>query len=212
MEKKNVNVRPTAKQGTGSALHSGALRFEPLTARNWQVFETLFGEKGACAGCWCMYWRMSRKEYDAQRGAGTKRAMKRLVTAGKPTGVLALEGGRAVGWCSIAPRSDFPVLGRSRILRPVDDVPVWSVVCFFVEKSSRRKGVTTALLRAAVAHAAKHGARIVEGYPVDPMGQNKVDTFVYTGLAPAFLAAGFVEVARRSETRPVMRYEIPGKK
>ena len=199
-----------SRDRTAERAEGAPLRFEPLTDRTWPAFEALFGERGACAGCWCMYWRMARREYDAQRGAGTKRAMRRLVTKGRPTGVLAFEGSRAVGWCAIAPREDYPVLARSRILSPVDDQPVWSVVCFFVEKSSRRKGITAALLRAAAEHARKHGARIVEGYPVDPMGKQKVDTFVYTGLAPAFRKAGFVEIARRSETRPIMRLSLGG--
>jgi GNAT superfamily N-acetyltransferase len=97
---------------------------------------------------------------------------------------------------------------RSRILKRVDDQSVWAVVCFFVSRPFRRKGVTTALLQAAVAYAKQQGATIVEGYPVEPKAARMADAFVYTGLASAFLKAGFVEVLRRSETRPIMRYTI----
>ena len=100
------------------------------------------------------------------------------------------------------------MLDRSRILKRIDDAPVWSVVCFFVSKAFRGKGLTTALLRAAIEYAARHGARIVEGYPVEPKKARMPDVFAYTGLASAYRQAGFVEVARRSETRPLMRYFV----
>jgi len=119
---------------------------------------------------------------------------------------LARVCGRPVAWCAIAPREAYCVLEHSRILKRVDDRPVWSVVCFFVAKHFRRRGLTTKLLDAAAAYAGKHGARIIEGYPVDPKpGTRSVDVFVWTGLASAFRKAGFEEVQRRSPTRPIMR-------
>ena len=121
---------------------------------------------------------------------------------------MAYAEGEPVGWCSVAPRRDFSALERSRILKPVDDQPVWSVVCFFVAKPSRRKGVTHQLLTAAVEYARDKGAKIIEGYPVEPKTGSVPEVFVFTGLAPAFRKAGFVQVARRSETRPIMRYTI----
>ena len=108
----------------------------------------------------------------------------------------------------MAPRQAFPALERSRILKRVDDQPVWSVVCFFIAKTYRRQGLTVSLLRAAVKYARQQGARIVEGYPEDPKKANIPPPFAFTGLASAFLQAGFVEVLRRSETRPIMRYYI----
>ena len=185
-----------------------ALEYHPLTPARWPDFEQLFGPRGACAGCWCMLWRLSRKQFDAQKGDGNREAMRALVTAGEVPGILAYLDGCAIGWCAVAPRADYPALGRSRILKPVDDKPVWSVSCLFVEKGHRRKGVSVGLLRAAVEHVRGRGGKIVEGYPHEPQKDDAPPVFVWTGLASAFLKAGFVEVARASTTRPIMRYTI----
>ncbi len=180
----------------------------PLTIDRWSDFERLFGPRGACGGCWCMYWRQSRRQFAEQHGEGNRLAMKKLVEAGVNPGLMAYEDGVPVGWCSIAPRVDFPTLANSRILKPVDGQPVWSVVCFFIARGQRRKGLTVQLLKAAVDFAAARGARIVEGYPVEPKNSQAPDVFVYTGLASAFRQAGFSEIERRSATRPIMRFTI----
>ena len=184
---------------------AAGFEFHPVTTARWSDMEKLFGARGACGGCWCMWWRLPRREFVQGKGEANRRAMRRLVAAGDTLGILAYSGGEPVGWCSLAPRESFPVLDRSRILKRVDDQPVWSVVCFFVAKEHRRQGLAVKLLEAAAAYAEKCGARIVEGYPVEPKKGDMPDVFVYTGLASAFRKAGFVEVARRSETRPVMR-------
>lgn len=155
-----------------------------------------------------MWWRMTRSEFSKRRGDGTKRALKKIVTDGGVPGLLAYDGAEPVGWCSVAPREEYSALARSRVLKPVDEKPVWSVVCFFVVRSHRRRGLTVMLLEAAVAHAAKKGAKIVEGYPVEPKSGKTADVFAFTGLASAYRKAGFKEVLRRSETRPIMRCVI----
>jgi GNAT superfamily N-acetyltransferase len=134
--------------------------------------------------------------------------MKAIVDSGRVPGILAYHEGRPVGWCSVAPREEFPRLERSRTLKPVDDEPVWSVVCFFIAKSYRRRGVARRLLQAALNYVRESGGRIVEGYPVEPKKIGIPDLFAYHGLASMFRTAGFKEVARRSETRPMMRYVI----
>lgn len=182
-----------------------ALQIRPLTAGRWTDLENLFGDRGACGGCWCMYWRITRKEYEKQKGAGNRKAFRALVEAGKATGLLAYSGGEAVGWCAVGPRESFSKLERSRILKPVDEQPVWSITCLFVDKTHRRQGVSEALLSAATDYARSQGAGIVEGYPVEPKKEKAPDAFVFTGLASAFRQAGFHEVLRRSETRPIMR-------
>ena len=182
--------------------------FHPLTPERWLDFENLFGPRGACGGCWCMYWRQSRKEFEALHGEPNHQAMKAMVEEGVIPGILAYDGEIPVGWCSIAPRPEFSTLARSRILQPVDEQPVWSVVCFFVKRGQRRKGLTVQLLKAAVDYARSRGARIVEGYPVEPKSGQAPDTFMYTGLFSAFKQAGFSEVLRRSETRPIMRFTM----
>jgi GNAT superfamily N-acetyltransferase len=179
-----------------------------LNADRWRDLEALFGPRGATGGCWCMYWRLPRAQFTAQKGEGTKKALQQLVEAGEIVGLLAYAQGQPVGWCAIAPRESYPVLERSRILKRVDEAPVWSVVCFFVRKACRGKGVTVVLLRAAVDYARQHGARIIEGYPIEPKNPRMPAVFAWTGLASAFRQAGFVEVQRRSDTRPIMRYVV----
>lgn len=182
--------------------------FYPVTKESWKDFESLFGEKGACAGCWCMYWRMRRKDYDAQRGSGTKRKMKNLINGGIIPGILAYDNDVPVGWCSVAPREDFPVLENSRVLQRIDDKPVWSVVCFFINKDYRKKGLSVEILNAAKKYVKNNNGKILEGYPVEPKAAKSPDVFVWTGLASAFRKAGFKEIIRRSETRPIMRFSI----
>jgi GNAT superfamily N-acetyltransferase len=181
------------------------LKFSPLTSARWRDLETLFGAKGACGGCWCMYWRLRRSQFDNQKGEGNRKAMKKIVDSEEVPGILAYSGREPVAWCSVAPRETYPTLDRSRVLKRVDEQPVWSIVCLFVAKPWRRKGVTVELLRAAADYAKRQGARILEGYPVEPKKDSMPDAFAWTGLASAFRKAGFTEVLRRSETRPIMR-------
>ncbi len=184
------------------------LTIEPATPKRWADLEKLFGPRGACAGCWCMFWRLARRDYEAIRGDGARAAMRGIVQSREVPGLLAYADGEPIGWCAVAPRKAYSALERSRILKRVDDQAVWSIVCFFVARRFRRQGVMQQLLRAAVAYAASQGARIVEGYPIEPKTEKTPDVFAYTGFAVAFREAGFVEVARRSETRPIMRYVV----
>jgi GNAT superfamily N-acetyltransferase len=183
------------------------LAFHPLTAARWPDVEALFGERGACAGCWCMYWRLEAKEYAAGKGPGNRAAFRRIVERGDEPGVLAYVGNEPVGWCAVAPRDAYPRLDRSRILAPVDEADVWSISCLFVARPWRRRGVSRGLIEAAVAHARSRGATLVEGYPVEP-ATPQADAFVWTGLASVFERAGFHEAARRSPTRPIMRRRV----
>jgi GNAT superfamily N-acetyltransferase len=184
------------------------LKFAPATASRWPDLEKLFGERGACGGCWCMFWRLPRREFDARKGTGNKRGLQRIVTAGEKPGILAYDGQEAIGWCAVAPRERYVALERSRILKPVDVRPVWSISCLFIKKPYRRKGVSAQLLRAAVEFAEKQGARVIEGYPVEPSMEKMPDPFLWHGVPSAFKAAGFKEVLRRSKSRPIMRFEI----
>jgi len=183
-------------------------RFYPVTKENWKDFENLFGEKGACAGCWCMYWRIRRKDYDNLRGTGAKKKMKGLINKGIVPGILAYDDKQPIGWCSVAPREDFPVLENSRILKRIDDKPVWSVVCFYINKNYRKKGLSVELLNAAKNFAKLKKGKIIEGYPVEPKSGKTADAFAWTGLSSAFKKAGFKEITRRSETRPIMRFVL----
>ncbi|MCX6064674.1 MAG: GNAT family N-acetyltransferase [Chloroflexi bacterium] len=185
------------------------LTFFPLTPERFGDFERLFGPRGACGGCWCMFWKITGKDYHLLTGDGTYQMQKSIVEQGVVPGILAFDGETPVGWIAVEPRREFPRLARSRVLKPVDAAEVWSVTCFFTAKSHRRKGVTVQLLQEAVRYVASKGGKIVEGYPVEPKGEKAPDPFVFTGLPGAFLKVGFVEVARFSPTRPIFRYIIP---
>ena len=184
------------------------LDFKKLTLSVWGDFELLFGERGACGGCWCMWWRLPKKEFDASKGEGNRNKMKELVNSGQIPGILAYYKQEPIGWCSIAPREEFPRLENSRIFKRVDEKPVWSVVCFFVKKNFRSHGVSTLLLKAAIEYVREAGGKIIEGYAIEPKKKAIPDVFAYNGPVKVFQKAGFKEVARRSETRPIMRYTI----
>jgi len=176
-----------------------------LTLDRWGDLEELFGPRGACAGCWCMWWRLKRSVWESQKGAANKKAFRRIVETGPPPGILAYQGGQPVGWCALAPREHYPVLENSRVLKRIDAQPVWSVVCLFVTRTRRRQGVSAELLKAASIYARRQGARIVEGYPVEPRQGVMPDAFAWTGTLAGFRRAGFREVARGSPSRPIMR-------
>jgi GNAT superfamily N-acetyltransferase len=152
-----------------------------------------------------MWWRLTRAQFTRQQGAANRRAMRRIVRSGEVPGLLAYLRGEPVGWCSVAPRAAFGSLQRSRVLAPVDDEPVWSVVCFFIAKPHRRKGLTVRLLEAAADYAGRHGAGWIEGYPIEPRKKDVPGLYAYTGFVAAFRKAGFREVLRRSPSRPIMR-------
>ncbi|MHB1004651.1 MAG: GNAT family N-acetyltransferase [Chloroflexota bacterium] len=180
----------------------------PATPERWEDLVSLFGPRGACAGCWCMWFRLHNRDYVAAGADARRQMMAGLVAGDEPPGLLAYVDGQVAGWCAVAPRDVYERLTTSRVLAPVDEQPVWSVVCFFIDRRYRGRGLTVALLEAAVAHAHARGARMVEGYPVEPRGDRLAPAFAYHGLATAFRRAGFAEVARRSPTRPIMRYQV----
>ncbi len=185
------------------------LVFHPVTPDRWGDLERLFGVHGAYAGCWCMWWRLSRAEFSRRSAAERRAGLKELVDTGHPPGILAYADGEPIAWVSIGPRESFPPLERSRTLKRVDDRPVWSIVCFFVAKPHRNQGLMVRLLEGAVAYAASQGAQVVEGYPSDP-GDARVNggSEGFMGLESAFRKAGFAEVARPSARRPIMRIQI----
>jgi len=183
------------------------LSFKPLKRNLWTDLEELFGPNGACAGCWCMFWKLRGKAYEAARYSETRQMHKSIVDAGTSTGLLAYLHGEVVGWVAVEPRDAYERLAYSRTLKPVDDLPVWSVSCFFVAKKFRRSGITVGLLKAAVEHVKSQGGKIVEGYPVETK-KNLPAPFLYTGTASAFRQAGFKEVARNTPTRPIFRFVI----
>lgn len=184
-----------------------SLEFHPLIPERWNELERLFGKRGASGGCWCMWWRQTWAEFNRQRGEPNRIAFKTIVESGTVPGLLAYSDGEPVGWCAVEPRDSYPALDRFRALARVDCEPVWSIPCFYVARNFRGRGLMPELLAAAINWAGRHGARIIEAYPIEPKDNLKNSTF-YTGVVPVFQRAGFVEVCRRSKRRPIMRKTI----
>jgi len=189
------------------------LRVEPLTPARWSDLEAIFKARG-CAlarGCWCMYYRQSGTRGSLPSGMSRSRAnragLRALVDAGRPPGLIGYRGREPVGWISLGPREEFAKLRRSPVMKPVDDKPVWSIVCFVVPSACRRQGVARALLDGAIAYARARGASLLEAYPVDRTDRSKDDA-MWFGARSMYEAAGFHVVARRRPHRPVMRLAL----
>jgi len=180
------------------------LAIHALTPDLWPALEDLFGEKGACNDCWCVYWRIGGS-YRKRSGTENKAAFREVVKHGPPPGLLAFDDDVAVGWCQLTPRDALPWLDRAWRLKRVDDVPVWSLSCFYVRKGYRKRGVTSALIITAI-DAAKHvRAPALEAYPLDAALTPSASG---TGYASTFARAGFKTVARRVPPRPIMRHDL----
>lgn len=184
---------------------------KPLESSTWDDFETVMGARGGARGCWCMHWRLSTDEWMQNKGAGNKAAMRKLADGDRPPGVVGYLNRAPVAWCGFGDRTDFPRMQRSTLLKPVDDEPVVSLTCLFIIKSHRGEGLLPAWLDAVCGHLAETSlARVVEAYPIEPpKGRRAGADTAMTGIASAFTAAGFTEVARPKPDRPVMRYELP---
>lgn len=170
------------------------LKTTDLTPKLWPALEELFGENGACGGCWCMYWRLRKGErWDDLKGARAKQRLRALVGRGEALGALAFVGEEPVGWCAYGPRRDFVRLDRARTLGCDDADRVWSLPCFFIKRGWRGKGVATALLRHAVKSLRSRGVEVAEGYPVNlkRADQQFPSAFAWTGTRALFEACGF---------------------
>jgi len=194
----------TTQARTSAPARRGATRVVPVTPDRWPDLEALFGEKGACAGCWCMWMRLPTAAFRRGKGEGNRRALKALVSK-RPPGLIAYVGGGPAGWVAVAPREEYVRLENSRVLEPVAGEGVWAAPCFFIGAAFRGAGLTATLLEAAVAHAKRNGARALEGYPNVNRRERQPPAFVWTGFESTFKRAGFQEIARRSPTRPILR-------
>ena len=181
------------------------LAFAPATPERWADIAAVIGACGDARHCWCAYWYLPNAAYRAGRRDGSNRGfLEGLVEGGATPGVIAYQGGRPVAWCGVGPRSAQTRLTRSRNLAPVDAQDVWSITCFVVVKEAPRQGLMRRLIEAAVDLARTRGAAVVEGYPLD-LQRKAFAGELFVGTLRAFSAAGFVEVARRSPHRPIVR-------
>jgi GNAT superfamily N-acetyltransferase len=181
---------------------------EPLTKGNWNKFLQLFGVKGACGNCWCMYYRLSRADFaEGKTDDGNRKAIKELVWNNKPTGLMGIYQGQAIAWCAFAPREDFIKLGKSRVHKRIDDKPVWSIPCLFIDKKFRGIGISVEFLKGVANYAKDKGISLIEAYPTIPTTPRIPDSFAWIGLYKSFERAGFEIVDQTSKNRPMVRYD-----
>lgn len=192
-----------------------SLEIHPVTADRWEELAAFFGPSGAFAHCWCTWWRQTATEFsqgEQQGGAGNQSLMHEIVEAGSEPGLLAYRDGNPVGWMSVAPRPQYGRIIRSRRIGPDPDEAaddrVWSVVCFWIPRSERGKGVANELLKAAVDHARARGARTLEAYPVDTAGGRRPAANLFTGTLTMFAREGFREVDRPRGAQLVVRRDL----
>lgn len=184
---------------------------QPVTPERFEDFADVINPNRRASHCWCLSHRLGAKDI-AALGDTREEAMRALVGRDGPPGVVTYADGRPVGWCHIGPRADIPRLAASKLIRPIDDVPVWSIICLVVRGGHRRRGVTGHLIAGALAHAAGHGAPAVEAYPVDPPGRMDT-TMAFVGTRAMFERAGFEVVGRTDAVasklpRLVMRRDL----
>jgi GNAT superfamily N-acetyltransferase len=181
---------------------AGFLECHPLTPDRFRDLETVFGERGVARRCFCMHWR--RPDGGFQDGEVDNRdRYSEVVASGPPPGLVGYVDGEPKGWVQVGPRDDFPTIRRSRLLRPVDELSVWSINCFVVRAGHRSQGIGKGMLAGALHYARSQGAKVAEAYPVDGQRASVVDYF--TGTLGMFSEHGFVEVIRRNDTRPIVR-------
>jgi GNAT superfamily N-acetyltransferase len=182
---------------------------EPLTKNNWNKFTELFGTKGACGNCWCMYYRLPKKDFvDGKKNDGNKSEMKKIVWDSKPTGIIGFYKGQPIAWCAFAPREVYLKVENSRVHKRIDYKAVWSIPCFFIQKDFRRKGFSVAMLKAIIQYAKENNIGIIEAYPAIPTKEVLPDSFAWTGLFKSFERAGFKIVDHTSKNRPMVRCYI----
>jgi GNAT superfamily N-acetyltransferase len=188
---------------------SSNFKVQPVNKKNWNQFVELFGERGACANCWCMYYRLSKTDFNSGKiNDGNKNLMKEIIWNGKPAGLLGFLENKPVAWCAFAPREDFSRLERSRVHKRIDDEMVWSIPCFFIHKNYRRSGLSSLLLKGAIEYAKGEGIKIIEAYPTIPTQDKLPDSFAWIGFYKTFDRIGFRIVDRTSKNRPMVRYYL----
>ena len=182
-----------------------SLVFKPLTPRLMDALGVcLRGSWGV--GCWCMFPRLTDAATRELPGPGPlsqrrRRAMTKLAARRRAPGLLAFEGGEVAGWIAIAPRTELGRIEASRATPRVDDEDVWVIPCVTVRKNARGRGIALALIRAAVAYAARQGAPAVEAYPRAGRARTADDN-AYIGTEPLFRRAGFRIVRQPPRSLP----------
>lgn len=179
--------------------------FYPVTTESFSDLADFFEQYGNPNYCWCMRWRLKSVEFREINSKERQSKLESLIQSNVPVGVAGYHQGKVVGWCSIAPRETYPLLERSTILKRIDNLPVWSVVCFFVAPNFRGQNLSVKLLRSAVTYAISEGASVIEGYPVEPD-----KSYRFMGSPAIFEQAGFEEVGTAKNGRSIVRFYADG--
>jgi GNAT superfamily N-acetyltransferase len=178
------------------------LTFKPVTRATRDDFIAVFAGPGGPKYCWCMLWRASKDELKQNNSAARKTQILGRIDRRVPIGLVGYRDGEPVAWVSIAPKPTFP----GNLGGPQSDAAdkVWSLTCMYMRRAIRGQGVGHQLIDAAVRHARKRGARVVEAYPVDPTSPS----YRHMGFVPAFTAAGFTNAGRAGTRRHVVRLTL----
>jgi GNAT superfamily N-acetyltransferase len=189
-----------------------AIQYSPLSIETWEDLVKLFEGHGNPGYCWCTYWRLSSKEYGRSSRTERKQVLHNYVSQGLPTGILGYLDGRVIGWCSVAPRNTYERIERSRTIPRLDGEKIWSIVCFYLDRSVRGRDFSIELLRAAVEYATRLGAEVVEAYPIEPSHDEDgnwqpAKSYRFMGYRSTFERAGFRDITPEGSARLVMRLE-----
>lgn len=194
-----------------------SLEIVPLTPERLPDLASLFNQGGDPKFCWCSWFRLRNVDFRDATAKSNRGVLERAVETtgaeGRSPGLVAYRDGEVIGWVSLGPRDDYARLQHSKVLAPIDDKPVWSIVCFVVSRKARKQGVAHALLEAAIAYAADHGATLVEAYPIETEGHRVPAAHAYKGTVGMFERTGFEVVERRqanrtSAVRPIVRRSL----
>ena len=180
------------------------ITFSPVTSDNWHDFEKLFESRGGPKSCWCTAWRtVGPLSIGEQPTSAKKLEMKNRISSGEPIGLLGYSGLEPIAWCSVAARDTYRP-SMSNVMPADDEQSIWSIVCFFVSRSFRGRGLFRQLISAAEEYAAQNGATLLEGYPVDP----DFPSYRFGGFVPAFEDAGYELVGRKGARRHIARKKL----
>lgn len=195
---KHAPTTPAVRCCTPYRHMTDTIQIHPATADRWDDLSDLFGDNGIVAGCWCMYFRLTGREFHDQRGDPNRESLRALTSQQFPPGLLAYQNGTPVGWCAVAPRCEYGRIERSPTVRPIDDQPAWAITCLYTSPQHRHQGVADALIAAAIDFARTRGGSLIEGYPVTttqplPAGD------AYTGTPAMFANRGFGHAITRGQ-------------
>lgn len=181
----------------------------PVGPESWDDVVELFGDNGAYSNCWCTWFLVTSRVFEAAAPYERRQTLEDRIRSGRPSGVLAYRDGHPVGWCAVGPRGDYDRLTstRARTYRSIDDRPTWAITCFYIPRELRGQGIATALLDAAVVYGRAQGAGAIDAHPVDLAEDPKPSSSLFPGTLDMFLRAGFTEIARHGG-RPQVRRDV----